>query len=103
VAPRTDLYLGPPALAAADGRIALAWSTTASRNDIGVQAAAGPARRPGPPQTLDRREVAAGYFLAGRPVAVALGAGGATTVLYAVPTQNPDRTLTYHLLAADGR
>ncbi len=102
VAPRTDLYLASPALAVASGRIALAWSTTASRNDIGVQAAAGPARRPGAPQTLDRRQVAVGYYLSSRPVAVTIGPGGATTVLYVAPTENADRTLIYHLLAADG-
>ena len=52
VAKRGTRYLTPPDVVAANGRVALTWGSTASRRDLGVQAAVGPAGAIGPPQTV---------------------------------------------------
>ena len=52
VAKRGRRYLTPPDVAAANGRVALAWGSAAGRRDVGVQAAVGPSGAIGPPQTV---------------------------------------------------
>ena len=52
VARRGLRYLTPPDVAAANGRVALTWGSTANRRDLSVQAAVGPSGAIGPPQTV---------------------------------------------------
>ena len=52
VAKRGSRYLTPPAVAAANGRVALAWGSAAGRRAVGVQAAVGRPGAIGSPQTV---------------------------------------------------
>jgi hypothetical protein len=101
IAPRGRLYRTTPFVAAAGGRVVLEWGFQAGRKDFGVQAALGPARTPGAPQTIARTPTS--LFFSSAPFGRAtLGADGSATVLYSELVQMPAGPVS-HLLAADGR
>jgi hypothetical protein len=93
--------LSTPALAARDGRVALAWSFVAGRRRVGVQAAAGPAADPGPPQTLATTTLSRSFFFAPPSVAATLDAQA--TIFFAQPIdQGANAGLGWRLMSADG-
>jgi hypothetical protein len=102
VAPRRGRYLTPPLLAAANGRVALAWAFAANRRDLGVQAALGPPGAIGPPETVVRKTLTS-VFATQAPIAVALDPVGIATVLYVEPPATVTPTPVFRLLAADVR
>jgi hypothetical protein len=103
IAERRGSNATSPVVAAANGRVALAWSVAPTRSSIGVQAAVGPVAAPGPAQSVAHWTLAGGFF-APRPAIVAtLGPGGTATVLYTETDEGANRTLSQRVLAADGR
>jgi hypothetical protein len=104
IAPSRTAYLTPPSIAAAGGRVALAWGYTADRTHFGLQAAVGPAARPGPPQTIATATSAGGIFPSTPVIDPTLGPGGRATIVYQEPVDPATTTgPSGRLLAVDGR
>jgi hypothetical protein len=87
VAAHRTYHLSTPAVAAAGGRVVLAWGLDAIRHEFGVQAAIGPAGRPGPPQTVVAERQQRDYYRSPAAITVALDPDGAATVLYEEPVE----------------
>ena len=102
VAKRGGRYLTPPDVAAANGRVALAWGSTAGRRDVSVQAAVGPAGAIGPPQTVAARTLKQSIFGPQPLIQATLAPSGTVTVLYVQPTEMPPPAPQFLLNAADG-
>ena len=102
VAKRGSRYLTAPTVAAADGRVALAWASAASRRDAGVQAAVGRPGAIGSPQTVVAKTLNQATFAPEPLIQVALAPDGAATVFYVEPTELPPPTDQFALKAADG-
>jgi hypothetical protein len=102
VAAHRTYHLGSPAVAAAGGRVALAWGLDAIRHEFGVQAAIGPAARPGPPQAVVAARQQRDYYRSPAAVTVALDPNGPATVLYEEPVEGADGPVGTRLMAAEG-
>ena len=102
VAKRGSRYLTPPDVVAANGRVALAWGSTARRRDVSVQAAVGPPGAIGPPQTVAARTLKQSSFGPQPLIRATLAPSGAVTVLYVEPTEMPPPAPQFVLNAADG-
>ncbi len=102
VAARHTRYFGTPAVAAAGGRAALAWGLSPTRTELGVQAAVGPAGRPGTPQTVVAKRLSPGYYRSPPAITVALDPNGAATVLYEEPVDGANGPVMTRLMAAEG-
>jgi hypothetical protein len=104
IAARRGASATTPFVAAANGRVALAWSSLGfTRSSLGVRAAVGPTGAPGPAQSVAHWTLSGG-FLAPRPaMATTLAPNGTATVLYAETVEGANRTLSQRVLAADGR
>ena len=103
IAARRGASATTPVVAAANGRVALAWSLGSTRSSVRVQAAVGPTGGPGPAQSVAHWTLSGG-FLAPRPaMATTLAPNGTATVLYAETVEGANRTLSQRVLAADGR
>jgi hypothetical protein len=102
VAARRSSYFATPSVAAAGGRGALAWGLEANRRDLGVQAAVGPAGRPGSPQTVVAKRLQPGYYRSPPAISVALDPNGTATVLYEEPVESANGPVMTRLMAAEG-
>jgi hypothetical protein len=102
VAKRGRRYLTAPDVAAANGRVALTWGSTAPRRDVSVQAAVGPARAIGPPQTVVVRTLKQSSFEPQPLIQPTLAPNGALTVFYVEPTEQPPPAPAFALEAFDG-
>jgi hypothetical protein len=102
VAKRARRYLAPPTVAAANGRVALAWGVSGARRDLGVQAAVGRPGAIGPPQTVAAETLKNRGFGAQTLIRATLAPNGTATVLYAVPTEMPPPAPAFALMASDG-
>ena len=102
IATRRGTNATTPAVAAANGRVALAWSLAPTRSATSVQAAVGPAAAPGPAQSIAHWTLSGGFFVPQPAMAATLGPGGTATVLYTDTVEGANRTLSQRVLAADG-
>jgi hypothetical protein len=102
VAKRGSRYLTQPTVAAANGRVALAWASAASRRDAGVQAAVGRPGAIGSPQTVVAKTLNQATFAPEPVIQVALAPDGAATVFYVEPTEMAPPAPAFVLKAADG-
>lgn len=102
VAVRRIKYFSTPAVAAAGGRAALAWGLDAVRDELGVQAAIGPAGSLGSPQAVVVKPLQPGYYRSPPAVTVALDPNGTATVLYEEPLAGPNGPVGTRLMAAEG-
>jgi hypothetical protein len=103
VAKRGRRYLTPPDVAAANGRVALTWGSTARRRDVSVQAAVGPPGAIGPPQTVVVRTLKQSSFGPQPLIQQTLAPNGTLTVFYVEPTEQPPPAPAFALEASDGR
>lgn len=103
VAKRGSRYLTAPSVAAANGRVALAWGSAAGRRAVGVQAAVGPPGAIGSPQTVVAKTLNQASFAPRPSIQVTIAPGGTATVFYAEPTEMPPPAPQFVLKAADGR
>jgi hypothetical protein len=102
VAARRSKYFSTPAVAAAGGRAALAWGLDAVRDELGVQAAIGPAASLGPPQPVVAKALQPGYYRSPPAITVALDPNGTATVIYEEPVTGPNGPVMTRLMAAEG-
>jgi hypothetical protein len=102
VAAHRTYHLSTPDVAAAGGRVALAWGLDAIRHEFGVQAAIGPAGRPGPPQAVVAARQQRDYYRSPAAVTVALDPSGTATVLYEEPVEGANGPVGTRLMATDG-
>jgi hypothetical protein len=89
-------------IAAANGRVALAWGYKRDSRHIGVHATVGPANALGPPQTLAAATLVGDLYVMTPSARVTLSPAGAATVLAVVPSEPDPKQVTSLLLAADG-
>jgi hypothetical protein len=99
---RRTYHFSPPALAAAGGRVALAWGLDAIRHEFGVQAATGPAGRVGPPQAVVAERIQRDYYRSPAAIDVALDPNGTATVLYEEPVEGANGPVGTRLMATEG-
>jgi hypothetical protein len=103
VAPPSGGYHTPPSIAAANGRVAIAWGTAADLRHIALKAAVGPAGAPGPPQTVTTKTLTRA-IPAVPPVRATIDAGGTATVVYGEPVEaTTGPAFSWRVLAVDGR
>jgi hypothetical protein len=103
VTPKGTRYRQSLSLAAADGRVALAWGYKRDKHHVGVQATVGSPTALPPPQTVASATLTGNYYLIPPTAHVTLGPTGATTVLAALPSQPDPNSIASRLIAADGR
>jgi hypothetical protein len=89
-------------VAAANGRVALTWGSTANRRDMGVQAAVGPSGALGPVQTVAAKTLKQRSFGPQPLIRETLAPNGTVTVFYVEPTELPPPAPAFVLKAADG-
>ena len=89
-------------MAAANGRVALTWGSTANRRDLSVQAAVGPPGAIGPPQTVAAKALKQNTFGPQALIQATLAPNGTVTVFYVEPTEMPPPAPAFVLKAADG-
>jgi len=89
-------------LAAANGRVALAWGYKRDSHHVGVQATVGLPTALPPAQTVASAALTANFYLTPPTAHVTLGPTGAATVLAVLPTQPDPKTVTSRLIATDG-
>lgn len=99
---RRTNHFSPPAVAAAGGRVALAWGLDAIRHELGVQAATGPAGRVGPAQTVVAKQLQPGYYRSPPAITLALDPNGTATVLYEEPVEGANGPIGTRLMAVEG-
>jgi hypothetical protein len=99
---RRTYHFSTPAVAAAGGRVALAWGLDAIRHEFGVRAATGPAGRVGSPQTVVAEQLQPGYYRSPPAITLALDPNGTATVLYEEPVEGANGPVMTRLMAADG-
>ena len=102
VAAHRTYHLGTPDVAAAGGRVALAWGLDAIRHEFGVQAAIGPAGRPGSLQAVVAARQQRDYYRNPAAVTAALDPAGTATVLYEEPVEGANGPVGTRLMAAEG-
>jgi hypothetical protein len=89
-------------IAAANGRVAMAWGYKRERHRFGVEAAIGPAGAPDRPQTVATATLTGDFFVSPPAARVALAPSGAATVLAVLPSQPAPNRIASRLLAVDG-
>jgi hypothetical protein len=102
VAKRGRRYLTPPVVAAANGRVALTWGSTANRRDLSVQSAIGSPGAIGPPQTVAAKTLKQNSFGPQGLIQGTLAPNGVVTVFYVEPTEMQPPAPAFVLNAADG-
>jgi hypothetical protein len=101
VKPRSTTLCATPSIAAASGRVALAWSCIAQRRAGGIQVALGAAVPGGPRTLVPLAPLGSRSGLPGPKVTATLDAHGTATVLYQLSeATGPD---TDHVFATRGR
>jgi hypothetical protein len=94
-----------PSLAAADGRIAIAWGEAAAGlKHVSLQVVLGRAIAPGPPRTAAAKTLASA-IPAAPAIRATLAADGTATVVYVDPVESPTSPpqVSGRLVAVDGR
>jgi hypothetical protein len=89
-------------LAAANGRVALAWGYKRDSHHVGVQATVGSPMALPPAQTVASAALTANFYLIPPTAHVTLGPTGATTVLAVLPSQPDPKSIASRLIATDG-
>jgi hypothetical protein len=102
VARRGRRYLTPPDVAAANGRVALTWGSTANRRELSVQAAVGRPGAIGPPQTVVAKTLKQSSFGPVPLIQPTIAPNGTVTVFYVEPTDMPPPAPAFALMASDG-
>jgi hypothetical protein len=90
-------------MAAANGRVALAWGYKLDNRHVGVQAAVGGAGAFGPTQTIASTALTGSFYVTPPTVRMTLDPGGAATVLAVLPSEPAPRQIASRLVAIEGR
>jgi hypothetical protein len=85
IASRGKAFRTPPVIAAAAGRVVLAWGYMAGRGHLGVQAAVGRAGRVGPAQAIATTTRVSGVITAAPAISASIDPTGAATVVFVEP------------------
>jgi hypothetical protein len=89
-------------LAAANGRVALAWGYKRDSRHVGVQATVGRPGALGPPQTIAAVTLAGNFFITTPSAGITLAPSGAATALAVLPTEPAPKQIASRLVATDG-
>ena len=89
-------------LAAANGRVAVAWGYKRDSRHVGVQATVGRPQALGPPQTIAAVTLADGFYVTAPSARVTLAPSGAATAFAVLPTEPAPRQISNRLVAIDG-
>jgi hypothetical protein len=89
-------------IAAANGRVALAWGVERDRHHAAVQAAVGQATTLGPPQTIAAMAFTGDFFIPTPATRITLAPNGAATALAVIPSESAPMQVTGRLVAMDG-
>jgi hypothetical protein len=103
IAPAGDRDRRSLSLAAAGGRVALAWGYKLDNRRVGVEAAVGPASDPGLARPVATSTLVSDFFVVPPPTWVTLVPSGAATVLGVLPAEPQPRQRADRLVAVDGR
>ena len=99
---RRSGYLRTPAVAAADGRVALAWGLDGRPPRLSAcRPRSGPPGVPGPPQTVVAKHAAARLLPQSARVTLALDPDGTATVLYEEPVEGANGPVMTRLMASE--
>lgn len=90
-------------IAAANGRVALAWGYKRDRRHVGVEATVGRATALAPPQTVASSALSGRFYVTPPDTQVTLDPTGAATVLAVLPSQPAPDRIASRLVAIDGR
>jgi hypothetical protein len=89
-------------VAAANGRVALAWGYRRDSRHVGVQATVGRPGALGPPQTIAAVTLGGNFFVTTPSARITLAPSGAATALAVLPTEPAPRQIASRLVAIDG-
>jgi hypothetical protein len=103
VAPAGDRDRRSLSLAAAGGRVAMAWGYKVDNRHVGIEAAVGPASAPALAGSVASSTLLNAFYVVPPPAWVTLGPNGAATVLGVLPTEPQPRQRADRLVAVDGR
>jgi hypothetical protein len=102
VAPRSTRERGSLSIAAAAGRVAVAWGDKRDRKHGGVQATVGRPQALAPPQTIAAVTLVDDFFVATPSARITLAPSGVATALAVLPTEPAPRQVASRLVAIDG-
>jgi hypothetical protein len=102
VATRSTRDRGSLSIAAASGRVALAWGDELDRKHGGVQAIVGRPAALGQPQTIAAATLGGDFFVATPSAHITLAPSGAATALAVLPTEPAPMQTASRLVAIDG-
>jgi hypothetical protein len=103
VATSGQSYRQSLAIAAANGRVALAWGYKRDSRHVGVEATIGQATALPPPQTVASSALSGRFYVTPPETQVTLDPTGAATVLAVVPSQPAADRIASRLVGVDGR
>jgi len=103
VAPARDRDRRSLSLAAAGGRVAMAWGYKLDNQHVGIEAAVGPASAPALAGSVASSTLVDDFYVVPPPAWVTLGPNGAAAVLGVLPTEPQPRQRADRLVAVDGR
>jgi hypothetical protein len=89
-------------LAAANGRVALAWGYKRDSHHVGVQATIGRPGALGPPQTIAAVTLVGNFFVTTPSARITLSPSGTATALAVLPTELTPKQISTRLIASDG-
>jgi hypothetical protein len=89
-------------LAAANGRVAVAWGYKRDSRHVGVEATVGRPGALGPPQTIAAVTLGGNFFVTTPSARITLAPSGAATALAVLPTEPAPRQIASRLVAIDG-
>jgi hypothetical protein len=89
-------------LAAANGRVAVAWGYKRDSRHVGVEATVGRPNALAPPQTIAAVTLGGNFFVTTPSAHVTLAPSGAATALAVLPTEPAPRQIASRLVAIDG-
>jgi hypothetical protein len=89
-------------LAAANGRVAVAWGYKRDSRHVGVEATVGRPGALGPPQTIAAVTLGGNFFVTTPSARITLASSGAATALAVLPTEPAPRQIASRLVAIDG-
>jgi hypothetical protein len=90
-------------IAAANGRVALAWGYKLDNRHVGVQAALGRAGALGPTQTIASTTLTGSFYVTPPTVRITLDPSGFATVFAVLPSEPAPRQIASRLVTMDGR
>jgi hypothetical protein len=89
-------------LAAANGRVAVAWGYKRDSRHVGIEATVGRPQALGPPQTIATVTLAGNFFVTTPSARITLAPSGAATALAVLPSEPAPRQIASRLVALDG-